>query len=70
MSGLKALESLKVWEDICRGLHPFGQPDGEIRDGAEDVGAVWLHKVKYRIMVIKDHFSQARSGSCCDCSHE
>ena len=65
--GFKHLESVKVWEDICRALHPFGQPDREIR---EEVEAVWSHKVGYSISVMKFHTPEVWCGSCGDCSHE
>jgi len=39
MPGIKALESLKVWEDICRALHPFGERDREFRERAENAEA-------------------------------
>ena len=66
----KDLESLKVWEDIYGALHLFGQPDLECRERAEDMEAVWLHKVEYTIKVIKTHIRELLCGSCCDCSHE
>ncbi len=66
----KTLESLKVWEDIYRAVYPFGQHDGESREGAEDGEAVWLHKVEYSIKVTKKHLREVWCGSCCDCSHE
>ena len=50
--GFKFLESVKVWEDICRVFHPFGQPDREKRERAEEVEAVWSHKVGYSTSVI------------------
>ena len=70
MPGPKVLESLKVREDICRALHPFGQPDRESRERAEDVEAVWLYKVEYNIEVMKNHIREAWCGSCFDCCHE
>ena len=70
MPGSKALESLKVWENICRSLHPFGQRDGESRERGEDVETVWLHKVEYNIGVTKVHICEVRCGGCNDFSHE
>ena len=68
--GSKYLESVKVWEDTRRALHPFGQPDRERRERAEEVEAVWSHKVGYSISVIKLHKPEVWCGSCGDCSHE
>ena len=70
MPGMKYFESLKVWKNICRALHPFGQPNPENREGAEDVEAVWLHKIEYGIKCINIHTSEVWCGSCCDCSHD
>ena len=70
MQSDKALQSLKVWEDICRALHPFGQIDLECRERAEDVEAVWLHKEEYSIKVIKFNTRELWRGSRCDCGHE
>ena len=70
MLGFKVTESLKVWEDIYGALHPFGQPDGEYRERAEDVEAAWSHKEAYSIKVIKRHIRELLRGSCSDCSHE
>ena len=70
MPSLEVFESLKVWEDICRILHPFGQLNSEYLEGAEHVEAVWLHKVEYNIKVLKVHLRESGCGSCCDCSHE
>ena len=70
MPGFKVLESLKVWEDIYRALHPFGQPDIESHERAEDVEAVWSRKEEYSIKVIKKHMHELWCGSCRDCSHE
>ena len=70
MPGGKPLESLKVWEDIYRALHPFGQPDLECRERAEDVEAVWLHKEEDSIKVMNSHIREQRCGSCCDGGHE
>ena len=70
MPGIKVLESLKVWEDIYRALHPFGQPDGECRERAEYVEAVRLHKEEYSMKVFKVHMRELLCGSCCDCSRK
>ena len=72
MPGIESLESLKVWEDIYRAPHPFGfgQPDGECRERAEDMKAIWLHKLENSITVTRAHVSKARGGSCFDCNHE
>ena len=53
MLGTKFLESMKVWEDIYRTLHPFEQPDDESRERAENSEAIWLCKVEYSIHVLK-----------------
>ena len=68
--GIKSLESLKVWEDIYGALHLFGQPDHESRERAEDMEAVWLHKVEYSIKAIEPHTRERLCGSCRDCSHK
>ena len=70
MPGMKALEPPKVWEDICRAFHPFGQPDFEYRERAEDMEAVWLHKEVESIGVMKIHIRELWCGSRCDCNHE
>ena len=70
MPGIKSLESLKVWKDIRRAFHPFGQKDGERRDGAEDLEAGRLRKVEYRVRARKTQLSEVWRRGCGDCSHE
>ena len=70
MPGIKALESLKVWKDIRRTLHPLGQSDCERRERAEDVEAGRLQKAEYRVVVRKVQSSKVWRRGCSNCSHE
>jgi len=70
MSGMKALESLKVWKNIYRALHPVGQRDCERRERVEDLEAGRLRKVEYRVRVRKTQSGEVWRRGCSDCSHD
>ena len=67
---MKKFELLKVWEDICRALHPLRQRDYKCRERAEYVEAGGFHEVEYSIKIRKIQCGEVGRGSCSDCSHK
>src|SRR5258706_6281560 len=69
-AGVKGLQPLKVWKDIHRVIHLFGQLDLKSREGVGDIQTRGLHKVEYSNRICKSHCSEIGRGIVADCSHE
>ncbi len=70
VAGPKDLQPLKVWKDIYRAVHPFGQNNLKSREGVGDVPTRRLHKVEYGNRIAKVHYSEIGRCTFADCSHE
>ena len=68
--GLKDLQSLQVWKDIDKTVHPLGQLDVQTPDRVEDAQKGRLPKAEYGIGISDLYSSETWSGSGGNCNNK